>query len=147
MVKGDVRSNSEKVENVSVVKYKNSNLQDNEKDRLAKSIAEIMEEGIKFTSPEFTLGSLAEMLGSNAKYVSQVINDVYNKNFNTFVNEYRIRIACERLSDFKRYGNYSIRGIGESVGFKSYSSFTTVFKKITGISPSLYQRFSAEEPA
>lgn len=128
-------------------KYRNSNLQEDQRDRLAKEISRIMEDEMKFTSQDFSLGYLADMLDSNAKYVSQVINDVYKKNFTTYVNEYRIRLACERLSDFDRFGSYSIRGIGESVGFRSYTSFITAFKKITGISPSVYQRLSAEDAA
>lgn len=31
-----------------------------------------------------------------------------------------------------------MKAVAESVGFKSYSSFVSVFRKVTGITPSLY---------
>lgn len=60
------------------------------------------------------------------------------------VNEYRINLACERLADREGFGQYSMNGIGESVGFRSSATFTTVFKKITGITPSVYQKLTRE---
>lgn len=86
-------------------------------------------------------------MNSNSKYVSQVINYVFKKNFSTFVNEYRVNLACERLADTAGYGRYSINGIGESVGFKSSATFSTVFKKMTGMTPSVYQKLTREKQA
>lgn len=60
------------------------------------------------------------------------------------MNEYRINLACERLADREGFGQYSMNGIGESVGFRSSATFTTVFKKITGITPSVYQKLTHE---
>lgn len=126
-------------------KYRSSNLRDEQRDKLAADIIEIMETNKAFTSPDFSLGIIADMLDSNVKYISQVINEVFQKNFNTFVNDYRIRLACDRFADVEHYGHYSIKGIGESVGFKSHTSFNNAFKKNTGISPSVYQKLSMEE--
>lgn len=126
-------------------KYQTSNLQDVQRAEIAEAVAAVMENGEEFTSPDFSLTVLANRVNSNVKYVSQVINDVYKKNFNSFVNGYRVRLACERLSDRLNYGNYTIRGIGESVGFKSHTTFISAFKKVTGMSPSVYQKLSEEE--
>lgn len=62
-----------------------------------------------------------------------------------FINEYRIREACRRLLDDENYGNITFSAIGESVGFSSQVSFNRTFKKVTGITPSLYRKMAEEE--
>lgn len=126
-------------------KYERSTLAPAQKVLLANRIAEVMEAEMPYCSADFSLASLAALVDSNTKYVSQVINDVFKKNFSTYVNEYRVNLASERLSDIDDYGRYSMEGIGESVGFRSGATFTSVFKKITGISPSVYKRLTCEK--
>ncbi|WP_288762452.1 AraC family transcriptional regulator [uncultured Prevotella sp.] len=93
-------------------------------------------------SPDFSLQQLAEHIGSNYKYVSQVINDRYQKNFRLLVNEARVKEACRRLGDPEQYGNLTIEAISTGLGFKSRSNFAVTFKKITGISPSDFQKMA-----
>ena len=38
-----------------------------------------------------------------------------------------------------------MKAVAESVGFRSYSSFVSVFRKITGITPSLYQNMALKD--
>ena len=95
-------------------------------------------------SPDFSLQQLAEHIGSNYKYVSQVINDRYQKNFRLLVNEARVKEACRRLGDPEHYGNLTIEAISTGLGFKSRSNFAVTFKKITGISPSDFQKMARE---
>lgn len=95
-------------------------------------------------SPDFSLQQLAEHIGSNYKYVSQVINDKYQKNFRLLVNEARVKEACRRLGDPDHYGNLTIEAISTDLGFKSRSNFAVTFKKITGISPSDFQKMARE---
>lgn len=125
-------------------RYERSALSRSQKDRMANDISGVMERDKPFCSPDFSLNTLAALIGSNSKYVSQVINEVFKKNFSTFVNEHRINLACERLADTEGFGQYSMNGIGESVGFRAGATFTTVFKKITGITPSVYQKLTRE---
>lgn len=102
----------------------------------------IMETNEEIFSPDFTLPRLAELLGENRNYVSEAINRRYRDNFNGLLNEYRIKEACRRFNDRANYGNLTIEAIGQSVGFKSRSGFSTIFKQITGLTPSAYQRQS-----
>lgn len=117
-----------------------SSLSEDRRLSLLEAVSGIMENTTEFCDPDFSLSRLALLVGSNNKYVSEVINDSTGKNFSNFVAEYRIRLACVRLADFKEYGNYSMKGIAESVGFRNYSTFVTVFRKITGLNLSLYQK-------
>ena len=101
------------------VKYKGSHLSDEDKQQLLARIQEVMDTNQEIFTPDFTLERLATLLGSRYKYVSQVINEHYQQNFNNFLNSYRIKEACKRMGDIENYGNYTIEAISESVGFKS----------------------------
>lgn len=127
------------------IKYKSSNLKDVQWQNLIEQITNVMENTLEFANEDFSLDRLAALTGSNSKYVSQVINEHYGKNFKNFINEYRVRLACARLSDDENYGNYSIRGIASSVGYRSYTTFVNVFRAYTGIMPSAYQRMAKED--
>lgn len=126
-------------------KYRSSKIDRGQKDRLAADITRVMEETLDFCRDDFSLETLARLVDSNSKYVSQVINESFGKNFTSFINEYRIRLACAKLNDTEKYGNLTISAIAEEVGFKSHAQFIRVFKKITGITPSLYQKMSNSE--
>ena len=127
------------------IKYKGSHLSDEDKQQLFTRVQEVMETCEDIYSPDFSLERLAMLSGSKSKYVSQVINEHYGQNFNTFLNSYRIKEACKRMGDLEHYGNYTIEAISESVGFKSRSTFVTSFKRITGLTPSQYQRMALKE--
>ena len=127
------------------VKYKSSHLTDEDKEQLLSRIQEVMDSSDEIFSPDFSLERLAMLSDSKYKYVSQVINEYYEQNFNNFLNSFRIKEACKRMRDLANYGNYTIEAISESVGFKSRSTFVTSFKRITGLTPSQYQHMAREE--
>lgn len=120
-------------------KYQNSSLNEKQRAALINSINYVMENTLEFCNAEFTLEKLAELVDSKTKYVSQVINETYGKNFNRYINEYRIKEARRRLTNTDEYGQYTLRAISQSVGFKSSSNFNLLFKELTGITPSMYQ--------
>ena len=95
--------------------------------------------------PDLTVERLAQAIGIHDRYVSQVINESMNKNFNTLLNEYRIREACKRLVDFDAYGLMTNETIAEGLGYKSRSHFIRTFKKVTGLTPSQYQKIARQE--
>ena len=129
----------------AVGKYQDSNLKQEQQEIIAQKIMAVMEQTTEYCQTDFSLDKLAKLLGSNSKYVSQVINDSFKKNFNAFVNTYRIQTARERLIDVDHYGNLTIKGIAESVGFKSPTTFINVFKKMVGLSPSVYQNMAKKD--
>lgn len=93
-------------------------------------------------NPDFSINALADVTGYNSRYLSQVINDEYGCNFRNKVNEHRMIIAKRRILYVKKYGNYTIQAIADSVGFRSQSGFVQVFKKVTGFTPSMFQKMA-----
>ena len=89
----------------------------------------------RFINKDISLAVLAGQLDSNTKYLSEIINTHYHVNFNTYINKLRINYIIEKLKTDPNFINYKISYLAENCGFSSHSSFATVFKSITGISP------------
>jgi AraC-like DNA-binding protein len=60
------------------------------------------------------------------------------KNFYQFVNEYRVEAVKKMLANPRRK-NISIEAIGFDCGFNSKSTFFSVFKSITGMTPAQFK--------
>ena len=123
-------------------RYMNSNLTEEEKQDLLNRIMNVVEDSEKILSPDFNVETLASLVESKTKYVSQVINEKFNCNFNSFINEYRVKEACIRFNDKEHYAAFTIEAIANGVGFKSRSSFLAAFKKYTGLTPNDYKRMA-----
>lgn len=89
----------------------------------------------KYTNKDISLAVLAGQFDTNTKYLSEVINSNYHVNFNMYINKLRINYIVEKLKTDSNFINYKISYLAENCGFSSHSSFATVFKSITGISP------------
>lgn len=124
------------------VKYQGSFIGEEEKQQMKEAIQNVMDNTLEYCSLDFNLDKMATLINSRSKYVSQVINECYGKNFNAYINEYRIKEACRRLIDVENYGSFTIAAISEGVGFKSNANFNLIFKKMTGITPSMYQEMA-----
>lgn len=118
-------------------------LNDEQRNRLLNSITKVLDDVEVISCSDFNLQMLADMVNSNTKYVSWIINKTYNKNFKTLLNEYRIREACRRLTDREHYGNMTIQAIYEELGYNSAASFIQAFKKVNGMTPSVYQKLKS----
>ena len=92
-----------------------------------------------FTKPDLNLNLLADRIGYNRKYISEVINKTYNKSVSAFIKNNRINLAQQYLLDAKKT-NLTIEAIGYEVGFKSKSVFYRTFKEETGVTPNDYMK-------
>lgn len=88
---------------------------------------------------KLTVAELAEELGLPVKYVSYLISNYYGKNFNDFVNGFRVREVISKISDPKE-SHKTLLGMALDSGFNSKSGFNLVFKKHTGKTPSEFFR-------
>ncbi|WP_036196117.1 helix-turn-helix domain-containing protein [Maribacter antarcticus] len=102
-------------------------------------IEEFMIQKEPFLNPEFTIKDLASQLGMNERELSILINTQFGKNFYEFTSDHRISKAKEILKD-KGSSNLTILEILYKVGFNSKSSFNTIFKKNTGVTPTIFRK-------
>lgn len=107
-------------------------------DHFAK-IIELMELNHLYKDPDFNMSVLSEKTELSNGYLSQIINQKTGKNFFDFVNEYRVNEVKSKLAD-SSFAHYSLLGIGLESGFKSKSTFNSVFKKFTGQTPSQFKK-------
>ena len=128
----------------SAPKYQ-SQLDQESKDRLFERIKDVMNDIAIICKPDFSLQQLAIQVGSNYKYVSQVVNERYGKSFKQVLNEQRVLEACRILNDPNQSAHLTIEAIAANLGFNSRSNFTVTFKRITGISPSDFMKMAKEK--
>lgn len=128
----------------SAPKYQ-SQLDQESKDRLFERINHVMDDITIICKPDFSLQQLATLVGSNYKYVSQVVNERYGKSFKQVLNEQRVREACRILNEPNQSAHLTIEAIAANLGFNSRSNFTVTFKRITGISPSDFMKMAKEK--
>ncbi|MEL6561845.1 MAG: helix-turn-helix domain-containing protein [Bacteroidota bacterium] len=111
-------------------------------DKYHQNLLTLMQEQKLFEDAELTLDILAQHLEISSGYLSQIINEKENKNFFEFINTYRVEAVKEKLLN-NQFQNYTIFGIAMECGFKSKSTFNSVFKKITGQTPSIFKKKAA----
>jgi AraC-like DNA-binding protein len=112
---------------------------------LLRKILAVMDETEVICNPHFSINMLAAHVGANHNYVSQVINATQNKNFRSFLNEYRIREAQKLFSEADT-AKYTIEAISLRLGYKSQNTFRAAFAEITGIGPGFYLKSIREAP-
>jgi AraC-like DNA-binding protein len=91
-----------------------------------------------YMNPDLNMTLLSETLKIPKHHLTEVLNGKLGKNFFQFVNEYRVEAVKKELSNPKN--PYSIEAIGYECGFNSKSTFFSVFKSISGMTPAEYKK-------
>jgi len=120
-------------------KYEKSRLDDEIAKAYADELKELMDSEKPYKDPELTLPDLAKKLNLSTNILSQVINGYCKLNFYTFVNIYRTQAVIEMMKD-DFYKDRSILDLAYESGFKSKTTFNTIFKKHTGLTPSEFRK-------
>ncbi|MBI1767266.1 MAG: AraC family transcriptional regulator [Bacteroidetes bacterium] len=120
------------------IKYKNSGLPASLAKKLAGELELLMSREQLYKENNLKLETLAEKLKSNRHFVSQVINQFYKTNFFDFINARRIDEAKRLLVSGSHEMN--IIEIAYAVGYNNKVTFNTVFKRITGVTPTEYRK-------
>jgi AraC-like DNA-binding protein len=93
-----------------------------------------------YRNPDLSLEMLAQEMGTNTTYVSQLINKEFDCNFKTLVNRYRINYCKEQIK--VNPGSLAMKNIGLMAGFKSQSTFYAIFKAEVGMTPLQFAKIS-----
>lgn len=88
----------------------------------------------KFLESKYTLQNLSFDTELSPSTLSVIINNIAGKTFTDYLNEMRVEQAKSLLLDLE-YADYTITSVGLESGFNSKSTFYTVFKKHTGVTP------------
>lgn len=104
-------------------------------DEYEEKLYRLMTKSDVFLNTDLSLTSLSKELKIPKYHLTQLFSLRIGKNFNQFINCYRINFACDLLSQNK---GIKIEEIIYQCGFNSKSSFNRHFKAIVGITPSEY---------
>lgn len=106
---------------------------------LMETVRRAMEEDRLYTQPGLTIGEMARQLSVQEYRLRRLINQsLHYRNFNQYLNSYRIREAARLLRDPEQ-SRLSISAVALEVGYVSLSSFNKAFKDIQGVTPSVYR--------
>ncbi len=111
-------------------------LSDAEMARLRSRLLAVMSDERPYLDPSLTLTDLTRAVGVNSTVLSHLINKGFEKNFNDFINEYRINEVKSRL---RATDDETMLAIALESGFNSKATFNRAFKKFTGRTPREYQ--------
>ncbi|MCB1648046.1 MAG: AraC family transcriptional regulator [Pseudomonadales bacterium] len=114
---------------------------------LVNKIFEALDKDKLYTRPGLTIGELAERLSVQEYRLRRVINKQLGyRNFNQFLNEFRIKEACRRLISTEDHRE-QIANIAYDVGYSALSSFNKAFKDIHNLTPTQYRDAALQEVA
>ncbi|WP_162340834.1 helix-turn-helix domain-containing protein [Cyclobacterium salsum] len=100
-----------------------------------------METESPFLDPSLSLRSLANQLEMHPNQLSWLLNEKLGKNFNAYINGFRVAHFIKLLAD-PRNATISLIGLAYESGFNSKTVFNTVFKKETGMTPKEFHKNS-----
>lgn len=105
--------------------------------KIFEELEELMRGGKLYRRKDLTVQMLAEMLGTNTTYMSDAINRFSGKSFPNYLNAFRIEEVLEALSD--PANDDPINVIFERAGYMSRTTYTRIFRKETGCTPTQYR--------
>ncbi|QQT30809.1 AraC family transcriptional regulator [Sphingobacterium multivorum] len=91
-----------------------------------------------FLKKGVSLQDLADLLGTNQRYVSYILNRYVGLDFNNYIQQARIEYLIHCVERDPDLLNVKFSVLAEKAGFSSISKFSSVFKAVKGIPPSEY---------
>ena len=113
---------------------KKSLLDENQAEQYKNRLLVYMLHEKPYLNAELTLRTLAGLIDIQANQLSWLLNESLGKNFNEFINQYRIE-TFKTLARKPENANITVLGLALNSGFNSKTVFNTSFKKETGITP------------
>jgi AraC-like DNA-binding protein len=89
-----------------------------------------------FLKVGYKIGDLSKELDIPTYILSAFINQAYGKNFNEWVNEYRVHYLKGLLQKNPDFRKYTFEALGNLAGFNSRTTFIAAVKKTTQKTPS-----------
>ncbi|MET0753659.1 MAG: helix-turn-helix domain-containing protein [Pyrinomonadaceae bacterium] len=126
------------VKSVEIEDARKTLLSEEDLENFKIKLQKLMENEKPFLNPQITLNDLAKNLGVNSAVLSYAINRGFGRNFNDFINEFRISEVKAKLRKGEA-ASLTLLGIALDSGFNSKATFNRAFKKITGTSPKEFQ--------
>jgi len=124
---------------ITRAKYSKSGLSTEDLAHYQDKLLSVMEQRSPQAESSLTLDQLAGMVGLSPHNLSEVINRGLNQNFFDFVNGYRVKQVQKSLLDPEK-SHLTVLALSLEAGFASKSTFNSIFKKHTGLTPTAWRK-------
>lgn len=122
------------VQNMEIIPSAKSSLNEKTFNDVLKKL-ERFEKKLEFTEKGLTLNKLAKKFDTNSNYLSQVISEKRNINYNKYLSELRINYITQKLYSDKEYLKLTVEALAEKSGIASRQNFSDLFYEINGLRP------------
>ena len=95
---------------------------------------EKFENSKRILTKDLSINKLAAMIGTNPRYAAKIIQTYRNKKSIDYISGLKIDYVVNLLKNEKIFRKYTNTALAEEVGFSSAHTFSTAFKRVTGIS-------------
>ncbi len=110
--------------------------------KLYRRLCELMTEQQPFTDTNLNRDTLAQLLGTNPKYIDQAITECSNGDTTRdFINRYRV----QHIATLLKTTDDSVSLIGEMSGIVSRATLSRIFRDYYGMTPSEYRQAARAE--
>jgi AraC-like DNA-binding protein len=111
----------------------------NDSEKLSTALQAYMDTEKPYLRTDLSLADLASTLDVSKSELTYLLNNYIGVNFFSYVNQYRLKIVLQKLEDSK-FNHLTILSIAFDCGFNSKSTFNSLFKQHTGVTPSEYRQ-------
>lgn len=110
---------------------------DDKNSELFRKLETLMRESKVYREKNLTRERVADLIGSNRTYLSQVVNEKTGMSFIHYINSYRIEEALEILSEATN--DIPLKALCSDLGFNSITTFYKLFQDKVGMTPAKYR--------
>ena len=107
-------------------------------------VKDFLSEKKPFLQHGYSLKHLSDEVHIPLHHLSAFINRYYKMNFNDFINEYRVSHCKVKIIN-EEWKYKKLEAIAGESGFSNRNTFTSAFKKATGLNPSVFLKQIKEE--
>jgi AraC-like DNA-binding protein len=119
-------------------KYQRSGLSDELAEEIKLKLQSLMAVEKLYLDIDLTLQKLADRMKISNHNLSEVINSRLNLSYYDFINSHRVEEFKNRIANPEN-DKFNMLSIAFDSGFKSKGTFNSIFKKLTGMTPSEYK--------
>ena len=99
-----------------------------------------IEETVRYISAHYSENLKLKDMAERVYISPQYLSGLFKKEMNMTISDYIAKIRMERAKELLKDTGLSIGEIAEKTGYKDIRHFSTMFKRLTGLTPSEFRR-------
>lgn len=120
-------------------KYQTSSLNQKEMQRIKQQVMTLFNQENVYLDSKLSLEKLSVKIETKPHYISQTFTNLFQENFNDYVNKHRVDYAKILLHN-PSYDNFKIEAIALDAGFNNKVTFYKAFAKFAQTTPSQFRK-------